>query len=57
MNFACFNARTRSLLKKRNILKFVDIINVESYIFINNYFNKDSFLSFSKNVKLVSTTD
>ena len=53
MNFAPFNAHTTRLFKNRNILKFVDIINIESYIFINNRFNKDSFSVFSENFKLV----
>ena len=39
MNFVPFNAHTTSLFKNCNILKFVDIINVESCIFINNCFN------------------
>ena len=56
MNFAPFNAHTTPLFKNCNILKFADIINVESCIFINNCFNKDSFSTFSENFKLVSTT-
>ena len=43
MNFAPFNAHTTSLLENSNILKFADIINFESCVFINNCFNKDSF--------------
>ena len=43
MNFAPFNARATPLFKHFNILKFADIINVESCCFINNCFNKDSF--------------
>ena len=35
MNFALFNAHTTPLFKNCNILKFVDIINVESYVFMN----------------------
>ena len=38
-----FNAHTTSLFKNCNILKFADIINAESCIFINNCFNMDSF--------------
>ena len=53
MNFALFNTHTTRLFKNRNILNFVDIINIESYIFINNRFNKDSFSIFSENFKLV----
>ena len=34
MNFAPFNAHTTTLFKSCNILKFADIINVESCIFI-----------------------
>ena len=56
MNFASFNAHTTPLLKNCNILKFADIINVESCIFINNCFNRDSFSIFNENFKLVSTT-
>ena len=56
MNFAPFNTQNTLLFKNCNILKFADIINVESCIFINNCFNKDFFSIFNKNVKLVSTT-
>ena len=56
INFAPFNAHSTPLLKNCNILKFADIINVESCIFINNCFNKDSFSSFNENFGLVSTT-
>ena len=56
MNFAPFNAHTTPLFKNCNILKFADIINVESCIFINNCFNRDSFSIFNENFKLVSTT-
>ena len=55
MNFVLLNAHTTPLLKNCNILKFADIINVESYIFINNCFNKDYFSVFNENLKLVST--
>ena len=54
MNFAPFNAHTTPLFKNCNILKFADIINIES--FINNGFNRDSFSIFNENFKLVSTT-
>ena len=43
MNFAPFNARTTPMLKHCNILKFADIISLESCVFINNSFNKDTF--------------
>ena len=56
INFAPFNVHTTPLFKNCNILKFADIINVESCIFINNCFNKDSFSTFNENFKLVSTT-
>ena len=46
--------RPISLFKNCNVLKFADIINVESCIFTNNYFNKDSFSIFNENFKLVS---
>ena len=55
MNFVPFNAHTTPLFKNCNISKFADIINVESCIFINNIFNRDSFSIFNKNLKLVST--
>ena len=51
-----FNAHTTSLLKNCNILKFADIINAESCIFINNCFNRDSFSIFNENFRLVLTT-
>ena len=56
MNFALFNAHTAPLFKNCNSLKFADIINVESCIFINNCFNRASFSIFHENFKLVSTT-
>ena len=56
MNFAPFNAQNTLLFKNCNILKFADIINIESCIFINNCFNKDSFSIFNKKFRLVSTT-
>ena len=56
MDFAPFNAHTTHLFKNCNILKFVDIINVESCVFINNCFNKDSFSIFNESFKLVSST-
>ena len=56
MNFAPFNTHTTPLFKNCNILKFADIINVESCIFINNCLNRDSFSIFNENFKLVSTT-
>ena len=55
-NFAPFNAHTTPLSKNSNILKFADIINIESCIFMKNYFNKSSFSIFNENFKLVSTT-
>ena len=56
MNFALFNAHTTPLFKNCSILKFADIINVESCIFINNCFDKDSLSNLNENFKLVSTT-
>ena len=56
MLLTTINAHTTPLLKNCNILIFADIINVESCIFVNNCFNKDSFSIFNKNFKLVSTT-
>ena len=55
MNFAPFDAHATPLFKNCNILKFADIINVESCIVINHCFNKDSFSIFSENFKLVAT--
>ena len=55
MNFAPFNAHTTLLFKNCNILKLADVINVESCIFINNYFNRDFFSIFNEYFKLVST--
>ena len=55
MNFAPFHAHTTPLFESCNILKFANIINVESCIFINSCFNKDSFSVFNENFKLVST--
>ena len=46
MKFSPFNAHTRTFFKNCNILKLVDIINAESYVFINNCFNKDPYSSF-----------
>ena len=56
MNFVPFNAHTTPLFKSCNILKFTDIINIESCIFISNSFSRDSFSIFNVNFKLVSTT-
>ena len=36
MNFPPFNVRTTLLFKNCNMLKFADIINVESCVFIND---------------------
>ena len=55
MNFVPFNAHTIPLFKNCNNLKFADIINFESCIFMNNCFNKGSFSIFNENFKLVST--
>ena len=54
MNFAPSNTHTTSLFKNCNILKFVDIINVECFVFRNNCFNKESFSIFNENFKLHS---
>ena len=37
-------------------MKFSDVINVESCIFIKNGFNKESFSIFNENFKLVPST-
>ena len=54
--FCTFNARITPLFKNCKILNFADIINVQSYVFINNCFIEDSFSIFNGNFKLVSTT-
>ena len=56
MNFAPFNAHITPLLKNCYILKFANIINAESCIFIKNCFNRDSCSIFNENFKLVSAT-
>ena len=50
MDITPFNAK-----KNCNILKFDNIINVESCIFISNCFKRDSFQIFNENFKLVPT--
>ena len=55
MNFVPFHAHTTPLFKNCNILSFADIVNVESFIFINNCLNRDSFSIFNENFKLVLT--
>ena len=55
MNFVPFNAHTTPLFKNCNNLKFADVINFESCIFMNNCFNRGSFSTFNENFKLVST--
>ena len=49
MIFAPFTAQITALFK------FADMTNVESCIFINNCFDKDSSSAFTENFKLVST--
>ena len=51
-----FNTHTTASFKTWNTLKSADMINVESCIFVRNYFNKGSFSVFPENFKLVSTT-
>ena len=46
INFTPFNSHTMPFFKKCNILKFADIINVGSCIFINNCFSNDPFSIF-----------
>ena len=55
MIFLPFKVNTTPLFKYCNIFKFADITNVESCIFINNCFNKDSFSIFNERFKLIST--
>ena len=54
INFAPFNAYTSPLSKTCNILKFTNIVNVESCIFVNARipYNKSSFSIFAKHFKL-----
>ena len=56
MNFVLFNTYTKALFKNSNVSNFSDIINFESCIFINNYFDMDPFSILNENFKLVSTT-
>ena len=56
LNFTTFNAHTTVLFKEWNILKFDDVISIESCLFINNCFNKKSFFLFSQDFSLVSNT-
>ena len=55
MNFAHFNTYTAPLFKNFNILKFANTINIQSCIFIKNYFNKISFSIFNENFRLILT--
>ena len=55
-NFAPLNSHTSPIFKICSILKFVDILNVECCIIVQNRFNKDSFSIFTKHFKLASAT-
>ena len=48
INSTPYNAHTTPLFKNCNILNFVDIINVECCIFVNNCFNMDYFSNLQK---------
>ena len=54
INSTPYNAHTTPLFKNCNILNFVDIINVECCIFVNNCFNLDYFSIFTENFRLAS---
>ena len=56
MNFETFKVHTTPLFKNCNILKFIDITNIESCIFVNECFNNNSFKIFIESFKLASTT-
>ena len=55
MNLSHFNTHASPLIKNCNVLKFADVINFRSCIFINKCFNKNSFSIFNENFKSVST--
>ena len=54
MHFVQFNSHTSPLFYNSNILKFIDIIHTENFVFIDNCFNKDSFAVFAQNYNLCS---
>ena len=56
MHFAQFNSHTSPLFYNNDILKFIDIIYTESFVYINNCFNEDPFAIFSQNYNLCSNT-
>ena len=56
MNFAPFNAHTTPSFKNCSILKFIDIINTESFTFVSKCFSNNSSSIFNESFKLASTT-
>ena len=56
MHLVQFYSHTSSPFSNSNILKFIDIIYIENCVFINNFFNKDSFTGFAQNYDLCSNT-
>ena len=54
MSFAPFNSHSLSYFHDYNILKFCNIINVETCAFINNCFNSNTFSVFGERFKLIS---
>ena len=52
MNLEPFNVHTTPLFKSCIDINFINIINVEYCIFVNNWFNIDSFLVFAGTCKL-----
>ena len=56
MNFASLNSHTTLLFKNCSVLKFIDIINTESFALVNIFFNENSFLIFTESFKLASAT-
>lgn len=56
MNFASLNSHTTLLFNNCSVLKFIDIINTESFALVNIFFNENSFLIFTESFKLASAT-
>ena len=54
MSFAPFNSHSLSYFHDYNILKFCDIINIETCAFIKNCFNSNTFSVFAERFKLIS---
>ena len=52
LSFAPFNSHSSSYFHDYNILKFCDIINIESCAFINNCFISNTFSVFTEDLNL-----